>query len=1007
MFTLYQREEDKLLSDGETPREKKRIMALKQVVANRNQGETLNMHNEVFGLWSLQSTSTGFFDEELSSVPVIDHYSSQENKTQRELLCANVSPKPGPMGTVAESHYEHMYAAQHEPDGKSPEYVVQYTHSTTHVAADHIQNDGAMSWRNVECMTSLSPFDDERAMGQNPNFAQKFNRRDFTELCVDQGAAGESLMEKPSGATVIVNRVLPTYFGKRIKVQISRDWKRVHRTLRWHRHLAEYQPIGRVLFDEEEDTWALNTQESRYKGTKPRNVRIEIASPQNIYDRQPWFPLGQDVAFQRNSSICCPDCFVRDDATLCEGVDQHGEEAGCGSPFLWITDDEIKGTCYIPHLGRRVRLGDEISKKHPWVANYHHLADNSSMHPTISPIDTQAQSQSSTVPPAAKAKSGALKPGAFMKLTAAMATGVVDVDATDITILTTQLFEIPPTWAFENFIQIATLFVITMVAIGVWKLWSGDRKAADHSDQTPDGGAIATAPNRSRMTGAIDRQISCSWCGQKLTEEDLVRGCVRCNSRLCECGYCHQRCKWCKCKGTFCPPCNVQHKCSEFRDNAVNEEYKEREWRGSSAAQPNVSRPTPEAEIWADHVSEIPPNVPQAVPERRWEQLFQWSRTSPSPKAQLPGGSNEIVEDETIPPKAPPPSWLRTLDGIQQGPPPKASAVAQTDSDGGGTSSEDTRVYHGERYPEAAQPKAPTRKAVPMIRPEGMNRLHATALDNNPKYLPHMSEQNIAKTEAWLEAYQLFKKHDADNMPLFLVNFARHPQGLGGAWQEFVYFPVQWRDGPGYESPGGRRPGIPRPTEQRTVMGPPPYHQIVFCHCPMCILEWPMFCAPMTCLRCYSGLLPGLYAGQLPVTGSFKTYPRYQDIALILENFLRCDEVTALLRNARIPKKDVRHDTRKHTLIKKFLELATDPPCPRQVLQVRFLNRQKGFTPLYDIFQSYDAMQQFLHTMWPGGNEGQRLWTMFLEDTRGVIRNVDSLIVPVGVSLNMTRCTDS
>ena len=216
-----------------------------------------------------------------------------------------------------------------------------------------------------------------------------------------------------------------------------------------------------------------------------------------------------------------------------------------------------------------------------------------------------------------------------------------------------------------------------------------------------------------------------------------------------------------------------------------------------------------------------------------------------------------------------------------------------------------------------------------------------------------------------------------------------------------MHHPIQWK-----ERPDG--PGIPRSTETRTIMGPPPYHQIVFCHCHNCRLEWPVWCAPMNgCFRCYGGLLPGLYVGPLPATGSFRVYPKYQDVALIAENYLQHSDIMTLLRNARIPRTDVRHDNKKHTLVKKYFELAPDPPCPRQVLQVRFLERRRNFVPCADVFKSFDTMQQYIHTMWPGGEKGEKMWTNFLDETRNVIRNVDTLIVPAAVSLNETRCAES
>ena len=179
-----------------------------------------------------------------------------------------------------------------------------------------------------------------------------------------------------------------------------------------------------------------------------------------------------------------------------------------------------------------------------------------------------------------------------------------------------------------------------------------------------------------------------------------------------------------------------------------------------------------------------------------------------------------------------------------------------------------------------------------------------------------------------------------------------------------------------------------------------------------------MWCAPIHgCFRCYSGLMPGRYAGPFPITGSFRVYLQYQDVALIVENFLQLDEIVALLRNARIPRTDVRHDNKKHTLVKKYFELASDPPCPRQVLQIRFLERRRNFMPMAEVFQSFDAMQRFIHAMWPGGDEGLTLWTDFLDETRDVIRNVDAriygvtdggaLIVPEAVSRNRTRGAES
>ena len=169
-----------------------------------------------------------------------------------------------------------------------------------------------------------------------------------------------------------------------------------------------------------------------------------------------------NVVFQWTNSICCPDCFVRDCSTYCDGVDAGGQRAGCRSPYIWITDDETNGTCYIPYLGKHVKLGEETLRRYPWIANFHRLVDEY-WHPT--PRATSPTSQPPANPP--KAKSGVFRPGTVAKATAAWSLGVVDVDATDITILTTQLFETQSAWEFESFIQLATFVIISMIAIGV------------------------------------------------------------------------------------------------------------------------------------------------------------------------------------------------------------------------------------------------------------------------------------------------------------------------------------------------------------------------------------------------------------------------------------------------------------------------------------------------------------------------------------------------------------
>ncbi len=364
-------------------------------------------------------------------------------------------------------------------------------------------------------------------------------------------------------------------------------------------------------------------------------------------------------------------------------------------------------------------------------------------------------------------------------------------------------------------------------------------------------------------------------------------------------------------------------------------------------------------------------------------------------QSTIAGGTSEGARNQVASPKPPPQSWQRTMETIQSRPPPKAPTVLRTDNDG-----DDVRSTHAaETHPDATSSDAPSLKARPMIQPEGLTRPKSTALDRTPKYLPHISGHRKARIEAWLEAAKIHDNFDAENMPLFLVNSGNYPSELVEAWREFVHHPIQWK-----ERPDG--PGIPRPTESRTMMGPPPYHQIVFCHCYNCRLEWPVWCAPMNgCHRCYSGLLPGMYAGQImPATGNFKVYPQYQDVALIAERYLEHNDIIILLRNARIPRSNVPHDQKKHTLIKKYFDLAPDPPSRRQILLVRFLERQCNFVPCADVFESFDSMQQYIHNMWPGGERGANMWTNFLDGARSVIRNPNSLIVPAAVE---THCTES
>ena len=167
-----------------------------------------------------------------------------------------------------------------------------------------------------------------------------------------------------------MGEIPPTFFRKRNRVRISRDRTEVMRTLQWDREMSRYKPIGRLLYREEDEVWAPNKDFDRYNGTKIENYQVEIIAPKTIFDSERWNIERIESSFMWNQSICCPECLVKDCAAFCKGVDAHGNEAGCGSPFIWATDncDKERGY-YVPHLQLYIGLTEEMKEDYPWLAN--------------------------------------------------------------------------------------------------------------------------------------------------------------------------------------------------------------------------------------------------------------------------------------------------------------------------------------------------------------------------------------------------------------------------------------------------------------------------------------------------------------------------------------------------------------------------------------------------------------------------------------------------------------
>ena len=130
----------------------------------------------------------------------------------------------------------------------------------------------------------------------------------------------------------------------------------------------------------------------------------------------------------------------------------------------------------------------------------------------------------------------------------------------------------------------------------------------------------------------------------------------------------------------------------------------------------------------------------------------------------------------------------------------------------------------------------------------------------------------------------------------------------------------------------------------------------------------------------------GLYSGSLSTTGDYRIYPEGQDLALIMEEYLYHTDAVTLLRDAGIPVSNSQHNQQKHTLVKKFLEFANDPPTPMQILQVRFLDRHFGYMPQAEDFGNRTAIGHYISMMWPSQRPlGDQAFADFDAETRGVL----------------------
>ncbi len=61
-----------------------------------------------------------------------------------------------------------------------------------------------------------------------------------------------------------------------------------------------------------------------------------------------WYFPENTSSFTWIRSICCPKCFVKECSTHCSGFDEDNVKTGCGSPYIWVTENETEGTLETP-----------------------------------------------------------------------------------------------------------------------------------------------------------------------------------------------------------------------------------------------------------------------------------------------------------------------------------------------------------------------------------------------------------------------------------------------------------------------------------------------------------------------------------------------------------------------------------------------------------------------------------------------------------------------------------
>ncbi len=87
-----------------------------------------------------------------------------------------------------------------------------------------------------------------------------------------------------------------------------------------------------------------------------------------------------------------------------------------------------------------------------------------------------------------------------------------------------------------------------------------------------------------------------------------------------------------------------------------------------------------------------------------------------------------------------------------------------------------------------------------------------------------------------------------------------------------------------------------------------------------------------------------------------------------MEEYVHYVQAQQLLRAANIRVSSVEHDNTKHTLIKKLLSLANEPPTAEQILWLRFMHRRLGMaSPQATDFTNRTTAGNIISARWPPG----------------------------------------